>query len=1037
MESGTGSWDIWDDGNGTSWELGDPSSWSWGPSGAFSPSNCWGTNIAGNYTPDGEATLTTSYVDLQTISNARLTFLHWYNISGGFNDGGWLEVSSDFGNSWNRIFPVGGYPDWNWAGGNVYAGSSGGWIQAEFDLASYWGSIIQIRFHFLDYTFDSQERGGWYVDDATISQTASSSSASATGPTGGPSDIGSITVTYSFTGGPNDVYLYYTTDLTAPYTWTYFRTETFPDGSYGWTLPADGSYGWFAKTEQEAVPTFSDAPQAGYYIYDTSPPEILSTTPVNGVSNVYINQEIIITFDEAMDNTSLLFTCNPDPGGWALTWTNNNHQAILTHANFAFTTNYTFTVTAALDMFGRSLVAGPVPNPWTFSTEATDPRPPAITTTFPLGTNAQVGNNIMIVFNESMDTTSCESAFSYTDGIATWTIANGVASWNAPANNRMTFDPTANLNYLTSYSVTIAGTAVDLNANTLDGNYNGASEGSPADDFTWSFTTQDVPDTTPPTSSIGPLGLYQDTLTFPVSWTASDDTGILYVELYYTRDGGATWSSWGTTFSSSPISFSAMFEGEYGFYTVAIDNSTNFNRETDPISGTLPKATTFVDTVLPIVDSGENVFTNSQVTLDATISETGSGISSYLWTQISGPGILTFGTPDAQTTTAVADTPGTYIIRLTVMDNANNSGYDDISFSWDLTPPEASGYPTGTGLSVYTDIVVSFTEPVNKSLAESAFTMNPSVEGNFLWNFDGSELTFDPVSFLNSNTQYSMSLDSDEVLDLAGNQMLNDYVWIFTTGGDVTGNLRGEVLKENGRGLAGATVRIEGTDFVTETDNDGLYSFSNVPVGNYTILIEKDDYKGQSTSALIQPYQTTNVPPITMQEKEEDSPLLWIILLIVIIIIAVLLLIIFIGKSQKKEPEQFADYQQYPPPGGVVPQQQYPPQGAPPYDQPPQEVPPPEPQPPTETPSDIPPTEPSADEESPKTPPEEPSPEAQAPAPSQPPPLAPVVPQQETQTTQDVKACINCNQSISKEITICPFCSWDQSKPLPPPPPGM
>lgn len=1048
MESGTGAWNIWDDGNGTSWELGDPSSWSWGPPGAFSSTNSWGTNIAGNYTPDGEATLTTSYIDLQTISNARLTFYHWYNISGGGNDGGWLEASSDFSSTWNRIYPVGNYPDWDFTGWDCYAGSSGGWIQAEFDLSSFWGDIILIRFHFLDYNFDSQERAGWYIDDLTLYQSPSSSSASATGPISGPTVVGSITIDYSYTGGPSQVYLYYTTDSAAPYSWTYIGTDFSVNGNYGWTIPTDGSYGWFVRTPSEPLPKFSDAPQAGYYIFDINPPEIVSTVPINGSSNIYINQEITITFSEAMDINSLSYSCSPDPGGWTITWVKNNHEVILTHANFAFTTIYTFSVTVARDMFGRSLVAGAIPNPWNFSTEATDLRPPTITSSFPLGTGVPIGGNIIVIFNESMNTAFCESAFSYTDGISTWTILDGIATWNSPANNQMTFNPTSNLNYLTSYTVTIAGSAEDVNANTLDGNKNDTSEGSPVDDYVWVFTTQDVPDTTPPTSSVGMLDPYQDSITFSVPWTASDGTGILYVELYYTTDGGTTWNSYGSTYFSSPISFSSMLEGEYGFYIVATDNSTNFNREAEPIPGTLPEASTIVDTINPIVDVGANVFTNAQVTLDATITETGSGIGTYLWTVISGPGTLTLGTPDSKTTTVSADTEGTYILRLTVTDNATNPGFDEISFSWDLTPPEASGYPTGSGISVITDIVVSFNDPVNKSLAESAFTISPSVEGSFLWNFDGSEMTFDPTSFLYSNTEYSMSLDSDSIFDLAGNQMVNDFTWTFSTGSDVTGTIRGEVLKENGKGLAGATVRLEGTDFIAETDNDGFYSFSNVPVGNYTILIEKDDFKSESTSALVQPYQTTNVPSITMQEKEADSPLLWIILLIVIVIIVVLLLLILIVKRQKKEPQQYGDYGGYPPqdatqpPGGVMPPQQYPPEGAPPYGQPPQEAPSTQPQPPSETPSDDSSTEPpSSEPEAATEPPQEPSAQPEQPrqadASSQPPAVAPVIPQKETQQPQDVRSCINCNQPISKEITLCPFCNWDQSKPLPPPPPGM
>jgi hypothetical protein len=54
----------------------------------------------------------------------------------------------------------------------------------------------------------------------------------------------------------------------------------------------------------------------------------------------------------------------------------------------------------------------------------------------------------------------------------------------------MTFDPTTNLAYSTEYTVTIHGTAMDSAGNGLDGNKNGIAQGSPADDYTWSFTTK-------------------------------------------------------------------------------------------------------------------------------------------------------------------------------------------------------------------------------------------------------------------------------------------------------------------------------------------------------------------------------------------------------------------------------------------------------------------------------------------------------------------------------------------------------------------
>jgi uncharacterized membrane protein len=940
IESGEGVWEKWDDANATQWELGDPSSWPWGPASAFTPSNCWGTNIAGNYTTDGEATLTSAFVDLRTISNARLSFRHWYDINGNWNDGAWVEISLDFGASWFRVNPIGSYPDRDWMGRQCYAGSSSGWQLAEFDLSSYYSNIIQMRFNFIDFSSDGLERAGWYIDDISITQTTGSTSATATGPLGGPSNIGSITITYSTLGSPSSVHLYYTKDTEAPYSWTFLGTDSFVDGSFFWNIPSEGTYSWFARSSEEPLPVSSDIPQASSYIYDLTPPEILSTVPVNSAIDVPINQFIIITFSEPMDNASLGFLCNPDPFGWMQFWNETNEVVTLIHANFAVSTLQTFTVTSVSDLAGNFLVAGSISNPWNFTTEITDTRPPSVYLAEPVGLDVLINDNIIIIFNETMDTASVENSFSYSDGTSTWTVSDGGVSWNSPTNNRMTFNPSVDFDFSETITVTIdADIAKDLNSNFLDGNTNGVSEGAPSDNYVWSFTIEDMGDIFAPNSSIVGLTEFQNSLTFSIPWNATDSTGILYVELFYTTDGGTSWFKYGGTYTTSPISFSAIGEGVYGFYTVATDNSTNTNRESEPNPGTLPYATTLVDTISPVIDAGVDVYTNIEINADSTVSESGSGIGTISWAMVSGPGNITFGAPNELSTSVSANVEGIYVLRLTITDNASNTAFDEISFSWDLTPPTGSGMPIGSGNSIYSDIIITFSEPMARASVEAAFTINPSVQGSFIWTMAGAEVTFDPLTFLYSDTEYTVYLDSASVYDLAGNPMTDDLVWTFTTGTDVTGNLRGTVEDENGNGVEGATVTIKGTSFSTTTDSDGEYSFSNVPVGSYEIVIKKVNYKDASTQALVQPYQTTVVSPITMEEEETGFNFLWLILLIIVIIIVVLFLIIFLGKRQKKEQQPYQGYPQYP-------QQQTPPPTGEPlapgqYPPPSQEAPPP------------------------------------------------------------------------------------------------
>ncbi len=114
-----------------------------------------------------------------------------------------------------------------------------------------------------------------------------------------------------------------------------------------------------------------------------------------------------------------------------------------------------------------------------------DDTPPTVTEVSPANESTGVAatTTISATFNEAMNETSAQSAFSV-DSVS------GTFSW---AGSTMTFTPGA-LEYNTLYTVTInASIAKDLAGNLLDGNASGTADGSPADDYTWSFTTGSAP----------------------------------------------------------------------------------------------------------------------------------------------------------------------------------------------------------------------------------------------------------------------------------------------------------------------------------------------------------------------------------------------------------------------------------------------------------------------------------------------------------------------------------------------------------------
>jgi hypothetical protein len=122
-----------------------------------------------------------------------------------------------------------------------------------------------------------------------------------------------------------------------------------------------------------ATVTASDAnanPMAAAYtwtftttVIDHIPPQVVSVSPSGGTTSVALDASIVITFSEAVSQTTFTLTLIPDPGGWSYSWNNDSTVVTATHADFAEETLYSVTVTA------DDLAANPmaVPYAWTFT----------------------------------------------------------------------------------------------------------------------------------------------------------------------------------------------------------------------------------------------------------------------------------------------------------------------------------------------------------------------------------------------------------------------------------------------------------------------------------------------------------------------------------------------------------------------------------------------------------------------------------------------------------------------------------------------
>jgi Ice-binding-like/Bacterial Ig-like domain len=223
------------------------------------------------------------------------------------------------------------------------------------------------------------------------------------------------------------------------------------------------------------------------------PPVLIATTPANGTTGVPTNQVITATFNQAMDPatiTTATFTLKQGATPVAGTVTYSGTTATFTPASDLLpNTTYTATVTAgAKNLYEEALVAGPVPNPWSFTTGLSpDTTAPRIIFTNPAdgATAVPVNQAITASFSEAMDPATLTTA--------TFTLMQGatpVAGAVTYAGTTATFTPTSALLPNTVYTAAVSAVATDLAGNALIA--------GPVPN-PWSFTTGAAPDTTPPT----------------------------------------------------------------------------------------------------------------------------------------------------------------------------------------------------------------------------------------------------------------------------------------------------------------------------------------------------------------------------------------------------------------------------------------------------------------------------------------------------------------------------------------------------------
>ena len=147
MDSNPG-YTIQNQGSG-GWAYGDPSS---GPQTGHTGSNCYATNLSGDYGNNGNYSLISTPFDCSLISGAQLRFWRWLQNESGY-DSAYVEISTD-GSSWQIL----------WSG---YAWDTD-WTEQVMDISDVADGQPEVYIRWRQYTDTYVQELGFYLDDVSI-----------------------------------------------------------------------------------------------------------------------------------------------------------------------------------------------------------------------------------------------------------------------------------------------------------------------------------------------------------------------------------------------------------------------------------------------------------------------------------------------------------------------------------------------------------------------------------------------------------------------------------------------------------------------------------------------------------------------------------------------------------------------------------------------------------------------------------------------------------------------------------------------------
>jgi parallel beta-helix repeat protein len=401
--------------------------------------------------------------------------------------------------------------------------------------------------------------------------------------------------------------------------------------------------------------------------------------------------------------------------------------------------------------------------------------PPKIKSVSPVNNSLSVPINtkFSIQFSKQMNTSRVENAISISGDITPINF-----SWTN-ADKNVNFDPSISLDYNSSYTITVSKSAIDVDGNEL------------LYDYSWHFKTKKKP--TPPTIlSHSPTGTDVSVDTnIKVTFSELMDTNSVQNSLSIapSATGTYSWTSASLTFTpDSALNYNTQYKVTIGTSAKDLENeflaavySWQFTTEmmenpspptvidNSPIGDDVP-----VDTTITITFS-ESMNTGS---VEGAFAISPSVDGTFDWNNAK---FIFIPNNDLEYNTQYSLTMST-----TAKDLQNE--FLSSKFSWqfttetvtiDPTPPTIIAHsPTGTNVPVDTKISLTFSELMDTSSVEEAFSIQPSVLGAFSWS--NAKLIFTPAQDLKYKMQYTIIM-ATSAKDLSNEYLESKFTWQFTT----------------------------------------------------------------------------------------------------------------------------------------------------------------------------------------------------------------------------------------------------------------